>query len=142
MWADSLFSAERQHLILLLTWSIASLVVGTAIGLVLLARGVRSSLLRHFAAQLVLWGVAETAIAAVSWRALRFRDAAAAAQLEHSLWMNVGLEFGYIGVGATLALTGWFASRRLGPVGAGAAIAAQGVALVLLDVRFLSAIAG
>lgn len=142
MWADSLFSAERQHLILLLTWSIASLVVGSALGIMLLARGVKSSLLRHFAAQFVLWGVVEASIAGVSWRTLRLRDAAAAAQLEHALWMNVGLEFGYIAVGATLAFTGWFASRRLGPVGAGAAVAAQGIALLLLDVRFLSAIAG
>lgn len=140
VWADSLYAAERQHLVLLLGWAAASLVIGTALGVALVGRGVRSGLLRHFAAQFVIWGLAEGAVAAFAWRGLRLRDAMRATQLEHSLWMHAGLEVGYVIAGATLALTGWFSARRLGPVGAGAAIIAQGIVLLLLDVRFLSRI--
>jgi len=49
------------------------------------------------------------------------------------LWLNIGLDAGYVLVGLTLAIVGWKVGRRLGLVGAGIAVVVQGLALALLD---------
>jgi hypothetical protein len=56
--------------------------------------------------------------------------------------MNVGLDVGYILVGATLAIVGWRlgGGRRLGVVGAGTGVVVQGTALILLDLLLASQI--
>jgi hypothetical protein len=45
-------------------------------------------------------------------------------------------------VGATLATTGWYGCRRLGPVGAGLGIVVQATAFLLLDARLLAQLQG
>ena len=49
------------------------------------------------------------------------------------LWLNIGLDVGFVLVGITLAILGWRAVRRLGLVGAGIGVILQGTALMLLD---------
>jgi hypothetical protein len=49
----------------------------------------------------------------------------------------MGLEAGFVAVGATLAIGGWAMGRRLGVVGAGLAIVVHGLALIALDARFV-----
>lgn len=136
MWADSLQFAEQQHLIRLFVWSEASIVVGGIMLAVLLWRRIGSALLRHFAIQTAAWGGVILLIALVSWNRLGLRDHASAVSLDRLVWMNIGLDLGYVAVGTTLALTGWFGARRLGPVGAGIAIVIQGAALAGLDYAF------
>lgn len=136
MWADTLFVAERAYLNTLLIWGL----VAIALGLVLLAtagRLRRSPLLFHFAAQCVAWGAVEGLFAFTALRTLALRDLGAATQLDRFLWLNLGLDTGYVAVGATVALSGWLIARRHGAVGAGAAIIVQGLALFLLHARFL-----
>lgn len=146
MWADTLLSAERAHLLRLLAWGASSVLAGTALLAWLRVRGEgqRSGggLLEHFAIQTAAWGAVEVAFVATGWRSLAPRDLAAATRLDRLLWMNVGLDVGYILVGATLAIVGWRlgGGRRLGVVGAGTGVVVQGTALILLDLLLASQI--
>jgi len=133
MWADSLLAAEQAHLMRLVAWGAASVLAGTAILALLLRRADRSALLRHFAIQTASWGAIDLAIAAVAHRGLAVRDVAAATRLDRFLWLNIGLDVGYVMVGLTLAIAGWRMGRRLGLVGAGIGVVVQGTALALLD---------
>lgn len=143
MWSDALLVAERNHLLRLLSWGAACVVVGTALLLmvVVLRRGDRSPLLRHFAIQTAGWGAVELTHALLAMRSLAYRDLAGYTRFDRLLWLNVGLDAGYVGVGAALALTGWMAARRLGPVGAGLAIAVQGLALLVMHASLVGVIA-
>ena len=136
VWADIIFSAERQHLLRLLAWSGLSIILGTSVIVLLVARRARSPLLTHFALQTLIWGVVIGAIAALSYRGLQMRDVGGAARLERLLWMRIGLDIGLIAVGGTLTLTGRLTSRRLQLIGAGIGVAVQGAALLLLDLQF------
>jgi hypothetical protein len=70
-----------------------------------------------------LWGMQSLAV----------RDLAAATRLDRFLWLNVGLDVGYVMVGVTLLLVAWRAVRRPGLIGAGIAVIVQALALVILD---------
>src|SRR3954470_5063141 len=128
MWADTLLAAERAHILRLLVWGCGSVLVGTSL-LAWLHRGRRSSsLLTQFGIQTVGWGAAELAFAAIAFATLAPRDLAAATRLDRLLWLNIGLDAGYVFVVASLGIMGWSLGRRLGMVGAGLAVVVQGVA--------------
>lgn len=133
MWADTLLAAERTHLIQLALWGAACLFIGSAVTAALRVGHRRSSLLEQFGIQTAAWGAIELAMAFVGYRSLALRDLAGATRLDRMLWLNVGLDVGYILVGFTLAVLGWRAMRRAGLVGAGIAVIVQGTALALLD---------
>jgi hypothetical protein len=141
MFADTLLAAERGHLLRLALWGALSVVVGTGVWAVLAARRVRSPLLLNFAIQTGAWGAIDLAICAAAWRSLRLRDLAGAIALDRFLWFNIGLDAGYVAVGATLAIVGWRLSRSLALVGAGIGIIVQGTALAVLDLLLASLIA-
>jgi hypothetical protein len=115
--------------------------LGSAVHAYLAARRTRSPLLTSFAIQTAAWGAIELALAALAWRDLAPRDVTGAMQLDHLLWLNAGLDVGYVAVGATLAVTGWALGRRLALVGAGLGVVVQGAALLLLDARCIAIIA-
>ena len=133
MWADTLETLERLHVLRLLVWAAASMLAGTALLAWLRASGRRSSLLRHFAIQSAAWGAVDAVIAATALRGIAPRDIAAATRLDRILWLNIGLDAGYVLVGITLAVAAWRLGRRLGLVGAGLGVVVQGGALALLD---------
>jgi hypothetical protein len=81
------------------------------------------------------------ALAGLGWRGLALRDVAGATRLDRILWLNIGLDVGYVAVGLTLALLGWALGRRLALVGAGMGVIVQGLGLVVLDAWFAAAIA-
>jgi hypothetical protein len=140
MWADTLLAAERVHVIQLLVWGSGSILVGTALLAWLYAGRRRSTLLEQFGIQTVAWGVVEVALGAIARASLGTRDLQAATRLDRWLWLNVGLESGYVLVGLTLVVTGWMLGRRVGLVGAGLAVVVQGTALMLLDLLLASQI--
>jgi hypothetical protein len=140
VWADTLFRAEQQHLLRLLLWAATSILGGTALGVTTVVRRVKSPLLTNFAIQTGAWGVLIGGIAGVWWQTVALRDLAGAARLERMLWMTMGLDIGFIAVGVVLAITAWILSRRLGGVGAGTAIAIQGLALLVLDMQFANTV--
>jgi hypothetical protein len=141
MWADVLLSLERTHLLRLALWGGGSVVLGTLLLAFLAVRRHRSPLLTHFGIQTAAWGGVDLAICAWAWGGLALRDFDGQAALVNFLWLNVGLDAGYVGVGVTLALAAWRLGQRLGGVGAGAGVIVQGLALGLLDLRLIAEIA-
>jgi hypothetical protein len=133
MWADTLLAVERAHLIRLMVWGGASLLVGTALLGAMRIRGHRSALLDHFGLQTAVWGVIDLVLALRNLHRLELRDLAGATRLDRILWLSIGLDVGYVMVGITLLVLGWRLARRLGLVGAGLAVIVQGLALALLD---------
>lgn len=133
MWADTLLAAERAHLLRLVAWGATSVLLGTALLAWLIGRARRSDLLKHFAIQTAAWGAVDLLLAAIAYGSLGVRDLAGATRLDRLLWLNIGLDGGYVLVGLTLAIAGWRLGRRLGLVGAGIGVVVQGVALMLLD---------
>lgn len=140
MWADTLLALERGHLLRLALWGGASVLVGSLIVAWLVVRRVDAALLRHFAIQTAAWGVIDLAICAWSRPGIALRDYAGAQRLVNVLWLNTGLDAGYIAIGITLAITAWRWGARAGGIGAGIGVIVQGLALLLLDVRLLAAI--
>lgn len=138
MWADTLLAAERAHLIRLSVWGGASLLVGSALLGLLRMRGHRSSLLDHFGIQTAAWGALILALALAGLQHLELRNLAGATRLDRFLWLNIGLDTGYVMVGVTLLVLGWRMKQRLGLVGAGLAVMMQGSALALLDLVLAS----
>lgn len=133
MWADTLLAVERAHLIRVILWGGASLLVGTTLLALLRARSHRSALLTHFGIQTTAWGGIELALALARLHRLEIRDLTRATRLDRMLWLNIGLDVGYVMVGITLLALGWSLARRVGLVGAGLAVIVQGLALALLD---------
>jgi hypothetical protein len=140
VWADTLLRAEQQHLLRVLIWSGLSILVGTAAAATVAIRHIQSPLLRQFALQMAAWGCVVGLIGTLGWRGAYLRDVAAAARLERLVWMNVGVDVGFVAMGATLAGAAWMLGRRLGGVGAGMAITVQGTALLLLELQFAATI--
>jgi len=140
MYSDTLLALERAHLLQIIVWGGASVLVGVVLLAFLAFRRTRSALLANFAIQCAVWGLAEVLLSGVRLRGLAHRDGAAAVTLDRLLWLNTGLDVGYMIVGATLALTGWILGRRQGPMGAGMGIVLQGLALFVFDLRFVLAL--
>jgi hypothetical protein len=136
MWADTLLAAEGAHLLRILLWGAASLLVGTGLLAWLRLGARRSVLLEQFAIQTAGWGAVEIALAATARASLALRDLTAATRLDRLLWLNLGLDAGYVMLGLALVVAGWRLARHLGYVGAGIAIIVQGSALALLDLTF------
>ena len=118
-------------------WGGASLLTGTLLFASLLIRRVEAPLLRHFAIQTAAWGAVDLIIYMFSWRGLALRDYAGAQQLLNILWLNTGLDAGYIAVGVTLAIAAWRWGAKAGGIGAGLGVIIQGLALFLLDLRLI-----
>ena len=141
MWADTLLALERAHLLRLVMWGGASLLVGSALLALLRLRRHQSPLLYHFAIQTALWGAIDLVFALLGLRRLELRDLAGATRLDRFLWLNVGLDAGYVMVGLTLLVVGWRAPQRPGLIGAGLAVMTQGSALAILDLLLAGQIA-
>ncbi len=141
MWSDVLLTLERTHLLRLALWGGGSVLVGTLVLAILRLRKTQSPLLTHFAIQTAAWGAVDLAICAWAWRGLALRDFDGATSLVNVLWLNVGLDAGYAGIGITLAVCAWRMGRKLGGVGAGIGIVVQGLALALLDLLLIAQIA-
>lgn len=142
MYADTLMELERGHLLRLGLWALLSVVLGASLIGLIYWRKTGAPFLQHFAIQLFAWGLVDAAIVGWGWKSLAFRDYAAAMQLQKFLWLNVGLDAGYVGVGITIAIAGWLLGKRPGALGAGVGVVVQGFALFVLDLRLLTVIDG
>jgi len=140
MWADTLLAAERAHLLRLAIWGGANMVVGGALLVLLLLRRERSSLLEQFGIQTVGWGTVDLVLALARRHGLALRDLAGATRLDRFLWLNIGVDAGYVMVGLTLFVIGWRVARRPGLVGAGLGVIVQGTGLAVLDLVLASQI--
>ena len=139
MWSDTLLALERAHLLRVAVWGGGSVLAGSLLLALLTTRAGRSGspLVRHFAIQTAAWGAVDLALVAFAWPRLALRDHTAATELDRFLWLNLGLDVGYVAVGITLAVCAWVLGRRLGGAGAGLGIVVQGLALLVLDAVFV-----
>jgi hypothetical protein len=133
MWADTLLAAERAHLLRLAWWAAASVIAGLGVLGVLWRRQPRPWLTWHFAVQTAAWGMVDLALVGAGWGSLAPKDVNGYWGLREFLWLNLGLDVGYVAVGVTLAGCGWALGRRAGLIGAGLGVVVQGLALVVLD---------
>jgi hypothetical protein len=133
--ASDLLEFEKLHLLKLAIWAALSIVAGTAVLVGLQLRRLASPLLQHFAIQTAAWGGIDLLIVWWAQRGLALRDRAEAVALDRFIWLNIGLDVGYVLVGLTLAILGWRLGRRLGLVGAGIGVVVQGLALAVLDLQ-------
>src|SRR3954470_23603040 len=99
MGADTLLAVEKAHLLRLALWGGVSFVLGGTLLVYLHMRRQRSALLDHFAIQTAAWGAIDLALAANGLRTLSLRDLAGATHLDRFLWLNIGLDAGYVLVG-------------------------------------------
>ena len=133
MWADTLASVERWHLLRLLLWAAASIVAGTAI-LAWMRIGARQSdLLRHFALQCAAWGVIDVLLAASGLAQLHLRDLSEATRLDRLLWFAIGLDTGLLVLGVCLVILGVRTFKRPGLTGAGMGVLVQSGGLLVMD---------
>ena len=140
VWADTVLNAERQYVARTLAWAGLSIIAATGIAVVLAGRRIKSPVLAHFALQLGGWGLVLGLIGAMEWQGLHLRDLAGATRLERATWARVGFDVGVIGMGAVLAAASRWFGRSLAGMGAGAGLAVQGAALLLIDLQLVSAV--
>ncbi len=136
--ADTIRDLELAHLTRLSFWAVASIAAGALLLLLSWRKRSELALAFHFSTQTMLWGCIELVVARRGLSILSLRDHAAAVSLDRLLWLEVGLDAGYILVGFTLVTAGLLMGRRLGPIGAGIGVAVQGVALAVLDLMLAS----
>lgn len=142
MYADTLMELERGHLLRLGTWALLSVLLGALLFAFVYRQKTDAPFLKHFALQLLGWGLIDAAVVGWGWTNLAFRDYESAMRLQKFLWLNVGLDAGYVGIGITIALAGWLLNKRYGALGAGIGVVVQGFALFVLDLRLLTVIDG
>lgn len=140
MWADTLEALERTHLLRLIIWGAASILAGTALMAVLASKKRSSPLLKHFGIQCAAWGCIEILLGAVFLAQVGPRDLSAATRLDRLLWLNIGLDIGYVVAGVVLAAVAWRLAKSLAALGAGIGIVVQGLALAVLDLVLASQI--
>lgn len=138
--ASDLIALEELHLLKLGVWAALSVLIGSALIAFVRFRRADSPLLQHFAIQCAAWGVVDLLIVWWASRGLEMRDLAGAVALDRFIWLNIGLDVGYVMAGITLALCGWKLGRRLGLVGAGLGVVVQGLALTVLDLQLSAGI--
>ena len=138
MWADQVLAFEQGHVMRLLLWGVTSVVTGLCCWAYLRIKRLDVPLLQHFAIQTGAWGAIDALLALASRRNLALRDFDGVTHLDRFLWLNCGLDVGYIAVGVTLGLCGWRLARSRGLVGAGIGVVTQGAALLLLDLQLAS----
>jgi hypothetical protein len=135
VWADIVLRAERQHAVELLSWAALSLVMGTASLVATRTRREPSPLLDGFATQLTAWALVIGLVGSVELHRLTLRDRSAATRLERLTWVRAGFDIGIIGAGALFAGASHVFARSLRGLGAAAAITANGLALLVIDLQ-------
>jgi hypothetical protein len=141
MWSDTLFAAERSHLIRLVIWAVTSALSGTALLALITLRRTVAPIVQWFATQALAWGLLELLVVLWRWRSLGMRDVSAATRLDRLTWLHIGLDAGVVGIGVTLAMTAWLYGRRLAVVGAGLGVIVQGLGLLVLNLSFAAVLA-
>ena len=140
MWADLILRAERQHAVELLAWAALSLVMATASFVVTKGKRGQLALLGGFASQLALWAVLVGVVGAIELQQLTMRDLSSATRLERLTWARAGFDVGIVGMGAVLGGASHILARSQRGLGAAAAIIAQGLALLVIDLRLIAVI--
>jgi hypothetical protein len=141
MWSDTLFAAERSHLIRVLIWAVTSAVLGTTILVIIAGRRMSAPIVLWFSIQTLVWGSVELILATARWSALSMRDVSAATRLDRLTWFAIGIDVGIVAAGMTTAAMAWRFTRNLRAFGGGLGVVVQGLGLLVLDLTFASILA-
>lgn len=127
--SEQSFIALYQHLIRLGIWAIISIIFG----LIVIWQKWDKPFWQNFGLQCAVWGLIDGIIVLFGLHNQSRPDILAAVKLREFLWLNEGLDMGYLALGITLVLI----AKNIGDsprlLGAGSAVAIQGFALLLLD---------
>lgn len=148
MWSDFVQHAEQLHYLRLAVWGALSTLAGTLLLVVAHVRGSGTALIRQFGTICGVCGAIELLVALISYRAVNLRDLSAATRLDRLAWLQLGLYVGLAGIGVAGALASFAVrlpseeskERTLALIGAGAAIALQGIALATLELLLIASI--
>lgn len=138
MWSPALYGVERSHLLQLLVWSAASLVIGATVVALLRARRDRAPLVMWFAIGMALCGAVESCFALLQWRGLSERDYAGALRLTTHVHLAMIAELWLVAGASVLLWAGLALLKRLDLMGIASALAAHGGVLFVLDRLFLA----
>ncbi len=140
MWADTLLDLEYRYLVRLLVWGSASAVVASMVLASLAWKRSTAPMLRSFAFQCLVWGVAVAVLSFVGWQSLALRDYGGLQQLLSFLWALAGFSIAATIAGTVVALVGIQEPRRPALMGAGIAVSVQFAALLLFSLWLVAAI--
>lgn len=138
MWSPALYGVERAHLLQLLLWSAASLVMGAVVIAALRMRRERAPLAMWFAIGMALCGAAESCFALLRWRGLSERDYVGALRLTTHVHLAMIAELWLVAGASVLLWAGLTLLKRLDLMGVASALAAHGGVLFVLDRLFLA----
>lgn len=138
MWSPALYAVERVHLLQLLVWGAASLLVGACVIAALRLRRDRAPLAMWFAIAMTLCGAAESCFALIEWRGLGERDFAGALRLVTHVRLAIIADLWLLAGATVLLWAGVTLLKRLDVLGIAAALAAHGGVLFVLDRLFLA----
>jgi len=124
----------------LLAWAALSLVMATTSFVVTRGRRGQLALVGGFASQLAFWAVVVGVVGAIELQRLTMRDLSSATRLERLTWARAGFDVGIVGMGAVLGGVSRVLARSQRGLGAAAAIIAQGLALLVIDLRLIAVI--
>ena len=124
----------------LLAWAALSLVMATTSFVVTRGRRGQLALVGGFASQLAFWAVVVGVVGAIELQRLTMRDLSSATRLERLTWARAGFDVGIVGIGAVLGGASHILARSQRGLGAAAAIIAQGLALLVIDLRLIAVI--
>lgn len=127
--SEKTFFLLHQHLVRLGIWAIFSIISG----LILLWKKSISDFWQQFGLQFLVWGLIDGIIVVFGLRDTARLDIVGIIKLREFLWLNEGLDVGYVAVGITLFLVGRHNNYSAKLMGAGISVAIQGFILFLLD---------
>ncbi len=141
MWSDTLLAAERAHVVQVILWAAASVVIGTSILAIVTLRRLSAPIIHWFGVVALAGGLTELAVALVRWQSLAMRDVSAATRLDRLTWFSAGLDVAIIAAGLAIVVFAWVDGRRLGVLGAGLGVVVQGLGLLVINLTFASMLA-
>ena len=140
MFADTLLRAEQFHFLHVMVWGASNVLAGLAVVLLLARYASAAAALRYFGNTVLVLGLLEMAGAFWGYRGVALRDYAGAVELDRMVWFEAGILLGALAVGLSIAVAAWRYARRLGPVGAGVAVATHAAALLALQLQLAKVI--
>ncbi len=108
---SDLIALEELHLLKLGVWAALSILIGSALVAFVRLRRSESPLLQHFGIQCAAWGAVDLLIVWWAGRGVEIRDLAGAIELDRFVWLNIGLDIGYV-LGMAALLEGDAAAAR------------------------------
>ena len=138
MWSPALYSVARTHLLQLIVWGVASLVLGAGVVAALRVWRARAPLAMAFAVMMAIWGALESVFGLIRMHLLSERDYSGALRLTAHVRLAMIGELWLLAGATVLLWAGVALLKRQDLTGIGMALVAHGGVLFVLDRLFLA----